>query len=388
MGSLPPASQIPRTKTFVKYVKEKIRNRAKNALEQMNLELKNLEEENSILRLILSSSSDPILITSKTGHIIYVNPSWEKLTGYTFEEVHNKYPSILKSGKTPKSTYRRLWHSLSQGKPFSSEEFINKKKNGVFYKLHSSFFPISKNGKIQYYVQLQYDITERKKHDELRQEFLASASHELKTPLTVLKLIVQGHIARAKKQEKDVIKVTELHRIDQELDRLTQLVNDILDSSRFETGKISLRRDDIDITWPIMQAVKKMKIFTNEHSIKLGKFPNNLHVIADSERIEQIILNLVSNAVKYSPPKTPINIEITKQNNYAVVAVKDQGMGIPKNKLKIIFDKYYQVKDYNPQGFGLGLYIVREIIKQHRGKVWANSILGKGSTFYFSLPLI
>ena len=116
--------------------------------------------------------------------------------------------------------------------------------------------------------------------------------------------------------------------------------------------------------------------------------PDEALVIADTSRIEQVLINLLSNAVKYSPENTTIHVRIFKETNKYVVAISDEGIGIPKKNLKLIFDKYYQVKTKSKNGFGLGLYISKEIIKLHKGKIWVESTRGKGSTFYFSLPAI
>lgn len=336
---------------------------------------------------IFTNSPDPTLLTSKDAKIVYVNPAWEKLTGYTLKEVFGKNPSILQSGKTPKKVQRKMWEALQKGQSFTSDAVIDRKKNGTYYQIRSNVYPIVENDQIKYYVQLQHDITAIKHLDTLRKEFLSATAHELKTPITVLKLLTQSHLHKAEKQGADTVKTEELQLIDKELDRLIRLIDDMLDSSRFETGKLYLQFEQINITKLIKNLLSKVRVVAKNHHIVFVKPSEDFFVIADSGRIEQVLLNLISNAVKYSPEKTTITITVKNINNYAVVSVADQGVGIPKGQQNLVFDRYYQVKAKEKRGFGLGLYIAKEIIKRHRGRIWVESIVGKGSTFFFSLPL-
>ena len=361
---------------------------AEKSLKQMMFELSGLEEENRMLQQILLSSSEPILITTPDGLITYVNPAWEKLTGYKISEVEGKNPSILASGRTPKKVYKDMWRALIAGKAFDTESIINKKKNGNEYSIHTTIYPVLRNGKTSFYVQLQHDISEKKKLEELRKEFLSVSAHELKTPLTVLKLLTQSHITRAKKKGIDILQLSELELIDNEIDRLVRLINDILDSNRFETGKQFMTFEQTDLCTLVKKTVDKILIYAKNHKIIILDTPDEALVIADTSRIEQVLINLLSNAVKYSPENTTIHVRIFKETNKYVVAISDEGIGIPKKNLKLIFDKYYQVKTKSKNGFGLGLYISKEIIKLHKGKIWVESTRGKGSTFYFSLPAI
>jgi signal transduction histidine kinase len=176
----------------------------------------------------------------------------------------------------------------------------------------------------------------------------------------------------------------DLSLLNQECDRLTDLINDMLDSSRIETGKLNMNFEVFDLTELTQSTVEKIRIVTKDHKLIFDSTPK-YEVIGDKDRVEQVLINLLTNAIKYSAQKSEIAINITKQNSQVYVSVKDKGKGIPKKAHKAIFDKFYQLQ--RRDGFGLGLYISKEIIKHHKGKIWVESIVGKGSTFYFSLPL-
>lgn len=363
------------------------RSSSTNVLRQLHLELISLEEENRTLRQILASSSDPIIITTNEPKIIYVNLAWEKLTGYSFEEVIGKNPRFLQSGKTPRYVYKKMWKTLLLGQTFTSEKVINKKKNGNEYQIRSNIYPVLQNGKAIYYVQLQHNITSIKRLEELQKELLSAAAHELKTPITVLKLLTQSHIYKAQKQGNDSISINELKMIDKEIDRFIRIINDMLDSSRFETGKLLMNYEQVNVGQLIISIVEKIQIYTKTHNIVYAHKIKDIFVVADPQRLEQVLLNLLSNAIKYSPEDSQITVSLINDDKKITVSVQDEGIGIPKSKQKLIFDRYYQVKTKKRQGFGLGLYISKEIIKQHHGKLWVESNGKKGSLFLFSLPL-
>jgi len=161
----------------------------------------------------------------------------------------------------------------------------------------------------------------------------------------------------------------------------------MLDSSRFETGKQFMTYEEVSLADLSKKTIEKIQIYAKNHTITIKDLSYEKHVIADPARIEQVLLNLLSNAVKYSPEGSEILLQVSNDDRNAIVSVTDHGIGISKNMHKIIFDRYYQVKAKSKIGFGLGLYISKEIIKRHKGKIWVESKKGKGSTFFFSLPL-
>lgn len=362
-------------------------NTSSGTVKQLSEEIVSIEHENILLRLILASCTDPILITDRKCNIIYVNPAWELLTGYTFDEVKDKNPRLLKSGKTPTRVYRNMWRALNDNQAFTTEETIDRRKDGTEYQIYSTFYPVQKDDFLIYYVQIMHDITHRKQLENLRKGFLNIAAHELKTPITVLTLLTQAHISRVNLRKNMVTNLNEWKLIDRELARLTTLINDILDSSRFETGKISMQFKNINISELIYETVGTIGTYMKEHIFIISDIPKNLVLHVDPNRIRQVLFNLLTNAAKYSDKGSTIKVYSKITKKHVTFVVKDQGIGISATRHKHIFTKYYQVKENDGKGFGLGLYIAKEIIKRHHGKIWVESEIGKGCKFYFSLPL-
>lgn len=337
---------------------------------------------------LLDASPDPILITNIKSEISYVNPAWEHLTGYRFQEVIGRNPRFLKSGKTPPQHYQKLWKTLEKGKTYSTEEVINKKKNGREYQIHSTFFPIRKNGRNHYFVQTQHDITQQKAIERHKDAFIGIASHELKTPLTTL-LVYTQLLERRLQNKIDEKERYFIKNIKQQTDRLNGLINDLLSVSRIESGRLEIHCKEFDLNQLVTKVIVDFQYTTDSHKlIKEGVIDRK--VKGDERKIEEVLINLLTNAFKYSPQAEKIILHLSQDKKNAVVGVQDFGFGISNKDLIHIFERFYRTKDKNEgkiAGFGLGLYICSQIIKRHKGKMWVESKKGKGSTFFFSLPL-
>lgn len=339
------------------------------------------EHEISDLRQILHCAPEAIVITNLTAEIIYVNPAWEKLTGYTFDEVKDKNPRILQSGKTPREVYKKLWGNLKKNQSNTQEKMINKRKDGSEFVLHATTFPVLRMNIPIYYVQFLHDVTTKNKEEQQRKELLSMVSHELKTPITVLKLLISSRMKNIKK-----VKLEDLKIMNKELDRLTELINESLDISRIDSDRLNLDLRLVDLNQLVEEVFEQISFILDGHKIIVETVPN-LFVIGDYNRIKQVLINFLTNSIKYSNTGTTVELNVSKHKKQVIVSVKDAGIGIPENKLPFVFDKNFQAKKQSTEGLGLGLYISAEIIKKHHGKIWVKSEEGKGSTFYFSLPL-
>jgi signal transduction histidine kinase len=230
-------------------------------------------------------------------------------------------------------------------------------------------------------------VSERRELERRKDNFISMASHELKTPLTSIKMVTQL-LQKMDDKEKVEKEPVYLASIDQQIDKITYLINEMLDLSKIQIGKLNLRKEASSLSSLVDQTVRTMQA-TTRHKIAI-KGTMAREVFMDNERVGQVLINLLSNAIKYSSNEKEILVKISATKNFAKISVKDLGIGIPENKKAQIFERFYRVDEGGERtfsGFGLGLYIAGEIVKQHEGKIWVESREGKGSTFYFTLPL-
>jgi signal transduction histidine kinase len=233
--------------------------------------------------------------------------------------------------------------------------------------------------------------------DRRRDEFVSIASHELKTPVTAIKAFAQI-LEKRLRQTKDTKNTYFVENINKQTDKLTLLINDLLDVSKIQAGKLAYNRKEFDFDSVLKKIIVDFQYTTETHEI-INEGQTRKKVIGDADRIAQVLINLLSNAIKYSPESDKVIVRSTANNGMITVSIQDFGIGIPKEKQSRIFDRFYRVSesDNGKTGFGLGLYISSEIIRRHNGRIWVESpshapTKGKGqatggSTFYFSLPV-
>ena len=239
-----------------------------------------------------------------------------------------------------------------------------------------------------FFTGILHEITE-KKIDEIRKnDFIGMVSHELKTPLTSMKGYIQLLMMKLKKQEDDFV-IGALEKANNQVGKMTNMINGFLNISRLESGKIHIDRQVFDLSILVKEAEDEYLATIQTHNIIFAPVEITF-VDADRDKIGQVIHNLISNAVKYSVQGSTIEVACVTINGVAQISVKDQGMGIKPNDLDKIFDRYYRVEAghmHSISGFGIGLYLCAEITHRHQGEIWAESEFGKGSTFIFTLPL-
>jgi PAS domain S-box-containing protein len=231
------------------------------------------------------------------------------------------------------------------------------------------------------------DITDRREIERRKDDFLSIASHELKTPLTTVKGYVQMlnrfMPENSSDKFKNIIDKTGIY-----IERLNNLISELLDVSRIQTGNIELHKEPFDFDKMIYETVEGMQAANRDHNIVVkGKTTSNY--VGDESHLIQVMNNLLSNAIKYSPNSRDIEVYLSLVSNYLKVSVTDHGMGISMEDQKRIFERFYRVGDIQQHfpGMGIGLYVCDQIIKNHEGTLWVDSEKGKGSTFSFTLPL-
>jgi len=241
--------------------------------------------------------------------------------------------------------------------------------------------------------ELEQTNRELKEANQLKDQFLSMASHELKTPITTIRGQAQVMLRRLSKQKElpgelsDVR--TALEKIDEQTYRLTALVNDLLDLSSMRSGKIELRLSRCDVR-DICSSIVENQRLLSERTIELEMPPAPVILNADGDRMEQVVTNLVSNAIKYSPNEAPVQVSVRQRDKVVVLEVHDSGQGIPKDQQKRIFETFYRSPDAETarkSGWGLGLAICKDIVERHGGCIWCESRVGEGSTFFVELPV-
>ena len=230
-------------------------------------------------------------------------------------------------------------------------------------------------------------IRDQELKDQLKDKFIQIASHELKTPLTSIKAYAQL-LARSYSSSKDDFLKNGLTKVDNQVNKMTKLVNDLLNLTKIESGKWTIEKERIDITELVEEVAGDLQIVTETHRIIFEK-PTAQFVMADKEQIAQVLINLMNNAVKYSPSDEKIEVTIQPNGSWVTVSVTDHGIGIPLEEHDKIFQRFYRAeqKKNNFSGFGIGLFISSEIVNRHDGQIGVISEPGKGAQFYFRLPL-
>jgi PAS domain S-box-containing protein len=232
------------------------------------------------------------------------------------------------------------------------------------------------------------DITERKAMEQQRNDFIGIVSHELKTPVTSLKAfgqVLQLHLQQAG----DTKLVNMLSRMDAQVNKLTHLINDLLDATKIEGGKLQFQEEVFSFPDVLEEIVEEVQRTTDRHKIIIENNPP-CELRGDRERLGQVLTNFLSNAIKYSPDANKIIVRAEVERETLTCSVQDFGIGIPEDKLSKVFERFYRLTEdklHTFPGVGLGLFISSEIIKRQGGKIWVQSKAGEGSTFYFSLPI-
>ncbi|GAB3921180.1 sensor histidine kinase [Mucilaginibacter myungsuensis] len=351
-------------------------------------DLKEAEEKSAKLAAIIEYSHDAIISKTLEGVITSWNASAERLFGFTAEEMIGE--SIYKL--IPKERHAeepRILATIARGESIDHFETQRQTGDGRLIDVSVTVFPIQdKTGRIIGVSKIARDITEKKLDENRKNDFIGMVSRELKTPLTSLGAIIQVANAKLKTSE-DTFLASAMEKAGIQVKRMTAMINGFLTISRLESGKIHIDKQVFDIIDLITDAIEEASLTAGNQEIQF-KGSSPIQVLADRDKIGPVISNLLSNALKYSPKATRIEVSCMVKDGAVVISVWDHGMGIAREDLAKIFDRYYRVEAAQTQhiaGFGIGLYLSSEIIQRHNGKVWAESEPGEGSTFYFSLPL-
>jgi len=362
-----------------------ISNNLNDLSEVIRLTQENLEQESKRLHSILSYMTDGVLATNRRGQITMINDMAKKQLGVQKEDVLNK--SILELLKIEDEYELRDLITQIPELMIDSQDV-----NGEYLSLRVRFALVRReSGFISGLVAVLHDTTEQEKEERERRLFVSNVSHELRTPLTSVKSYLEAldEGALYDPVAPDFIKVS----LD-ETNRMMRMVTDLLHLSRIDNATTQLDVELINFTafiTFILNRFDKMRSQDDEKKYELVRdYPiNSVWIEIDTDKMTQVIDNILNNAIKYSPDGGKITVSMKTTDDQMILSIKDQGLGIPKQDLPKIFDRFYRVDRARSRaqgGTGLGLAIAKEIIKQHNGFIWAKSEYGKGSTFTIVLP--
>ena len=335
---------------------------------------------------IIEDVNDAIYTTDLKGNFTSVNPAGLRITGYTKEEFLKLHMSAVVSPK-----HLALVKSMMQ-KKFDDDlstvyeiDIIRKDSSKIPVEISSR--ALYENGEIAGVIGIARDITERKSLEQQKDIFFSLVTHEIKNPLSSIKafaeMLSKYHEKRNEEKPKHYAEA-----IDEQVDKLNILVNDFLDISKMNAGTFSYKKEKFDLNTLVTDSVDVYNQGQARNRIrKVGN--KKAFVYGDAHRIEQVLNNLIANALKYSPEDSPITIEVIKNSKTTSVHVTDLGPGIPEEKHATIFELFYRLEHHKASsitGHGMGLYVCKQIILGHDGNIWVKSVADEGTTFSFTLP--
>jgi two-component system CheB/CheR fusion protein len=325
--------------------------------------------------------------------LTYVNDTWKNFTGFGISEKLLEQTLDAVHPDDRQETVEKLGAEFVAHAPLQTK-FRFRKTNGDYRWVLTYANPIY-NPDFAGYIGSMIDIDDQERAQKAtrqllkkRDEFLGIASHELKTPITSMKASLQI-LDKLSEVEFNPAKIKPfIDMANKQVRKLTDIIDDLLDVTRIQSGKMQLNVTSYLLQDSVQDCINEMQQYTQGHELVIGK-NDKVNIVADRTRIEQVITNLISNAIKYSPGKDKVLINIEKTDHHLKFSVTDFGIGIPTDKQSYIFDRFFRVHEssQNFSGLGLGLYISAEIINRHKGSVGMESEEGQGSTFWFTLPL-
>jgi signal transduction histidine kinase len=349
-------------------------------------------EEKERLNALLDSLADGILILSPDNSIERCNPSMARMLNMPVESIIGmKHEELVQWTKTPQGL--TLETAESGGWPLTPhanlyvEGDLKREAIPAPLPVGVTYVPlISSEGNLLNIIVTVRDITRFREADELKSTFMSIVSHELKTPVALIK----GYVSTLRREDADwgseVIQDS-LQVIEEEADRLAGMIENLLDASRLQASGLSVKRTDVSISDLSKRVAERMQVQTQTHTIRADFPPDFPIVLADEGRIQQVLTNLVGNAIKYSPGGE-ICIQGETRPNHIIICVSDQGPGIAPEDIPHVFDRFYRAPDMarHTKGTGLGLYLTKAIIEAHCGRIWIDTAPGKGARICFSLP--
>lgn len=355
--------------------------------ETVKTRTKDLTISREYLKLLMDNIPQMTWTNLPDGQITFYNKRWYSYSGTMPPKtgVYESFRDIIHPDDL-KLTEEHYYGAMRSGNVYEFENRYRKADGTYRWHLNRGVPLLDENGEILFWVGSATDIEEQKQAMDKKDEFIGIASHELKTPLTSLKGYIQL-MGMYKKEEVPAAIKQYISKALNAVNKLQHLINDLLDVSKIQAGRLEYAMDNINLAEMVNAGVESAVQMYPDYIIEHHVEPN-LPVYGNPERLEQVLNNLVSNAAKYSKAGGKITIEGKVTDGNVTVSVTDEGIGLSEEQRKKIFDRFYRVEDktFSASGLGMGLYISTEIVNHHKGHINVQSEIGKGSTFYFTLP--
>lgn len=341
---------------------------------------------------VVYSSQDAIIGKDLSGKILTWNEGAEKMYGYTSDEMIGKTIDLLLPAAQQEKN-KVFLSIVREGESVGDFEMLHLKKNKELFDVSVSVSPIKDSSNVRMGVSvIARDVSRARKLEKMQSEFVSIASHQLRTPLTGIKwfseLLLNGSVGKLQNEQKNY-----MQQIAESTERMISLVNDLLEVSHIDAKgsyKIILKREDFSKS--LQTVVDQQSFLAQKKEITISTDPMCLKkfmITMDHVKIEQVLQNIISNAIKFSPKKGTIFVSCEKRPDQLICSITDHGLGIPAHQQSQVFEKFFRADNSVDagSGTGLGLYIAKNIVELHKGKIWFESEENKGSTFHFSLPL-
>lgn len=374
--------------------KDEFRHLAKT-MSEMDAQLRNkieeVSKEKDYLQTILKGMAEGVLVVDENSRIIMINDALQKLFSLSTEIVYKTPLEFIRHVDLE----RAIQEAIQEGKNASFELIHPSSPNRIFEVNVVGISPSSPerhkeaNGR-RGAIAVFHDISRLKELEKVRQDFVANVSHELRTPLTTMKGYAETLLDGAWKEE---VAFQFVQIINRHTDRLSKIVEDLLTLSKIESKEFQLKIERISILELIDDVFDFVEEFAHKKKINLSKekIAPSLTLDADRKNLEQVLINLLDNAIKYGREGGEVTVSVIEKPKEIQFSIRDNGIGIPKEELTRIFERFYRVDKGRSQelgGTGLGLSIAKHLITVHGGQIWAESQPGEGSTFYFTLPKV
>jgi PAS domain S-box-containing protein len=333
-----------------------------------------------------------VLACDEAGRILYANPAALRTHGVSATDQFEPQMSATVEAEglrrldgTAMRVEELPLHRALRERALVREQFVIEHVGGPQLSFYATAVPLRSDGRVVGAVVVARDITELMELDRLKDQFLAASAHELKTPVAIIKAGVQtlSSLGETKEGARAI-----LERIHRGADRIERVVSDLLDVSQLQLGRFVIHREPLDLREVVEQVVARSTARERRLHVVLREGAA-VPLSADRARISQVLVHLLSNTVRYSPAGADVEVEVREGAREAVVSVRDHGIGIPHGRQSRIFERFYRAHADTPQdrgGMGLGLYLAKQFVVAHGGRMWFESTEGVGSTFSFSLP--